>query len=619
MGKLIVMQELEFLEYKANILRKHSIMMTTEAGSGHATSSLSAAEIMSVLFFHEMNYDPRNMSALDNDEFVLSKGHASPALYSMLAGIGVISVEELLKLRSFDSALEGHPVPRIPGIRIATGSLGQGLSAGLGMALSMKLDGIKRRVYVLLGDAEMAEGSVWEAMNFASYLKLDNLIAIVDMNRLGQSAPTMFQWDSNTYVSRAQAFGWNTITVDGHSIEQLINAFNDAKKSNKPALIIAKTIKGKGVSFLEDKDGFHGKAVNKEDARKAIDELDAKIKPVEWEPENFIQTSQRLIEKDKTKSLTTNYKLGDQVATREAYGKALEKLGEQDHGMVVLDGDVKNSTFTEFFFKKYPERSFECFIAEQNMIGTAVGLQARGKHVFLATFASFLTRAFDQMRMAAYSNANLKISGSHVGVSIGEDGPSQMGLEDLSMMRTLFNSVVLYPCDAVSAEKLTVGSANYDKISYIRTTRPKTPVIYNNEEEFEIGGSKVLRSSKDDKVTIVAAGITLHEAIKAADELNKEGINIRVIDAYSIKPLDKRTLLQAAIETYSIVTVEDHYPEGGLGEAVSGLVSNRCPVYMLCVKSMPHSGKPGELLAEQGIDKNGIIKKVKEILDKEVI
>lgn len=606
------MSEVEFLEYKANLLRLHSIEMTTKAGSGHPTSSLSAAEIMSVLFFHEMKYDPKNMNSFDNDEFVLSKGHASPLLYATLAEAGIISLKELKKYRSFGSPLEGHPVPRIAGIKVATGSLGQGLSISVGMALGMKLDKINRRVYTLLGDGEFAEGSVSEAMNLASLLKLNNLCAILDMNRLGQSSPTMHEWDGKTYAAKAEAFGWHSIIVDGHSIKALINAFDIAKKQNKPTLIIAKTIKGKGVSFLENKEGFHGKALNEEDAKKAISEIKKRLKPVKFKPQNFIKTKKQSKMTRKRLKIKTDYKLGEQIATREAYGKALVKLGAQDSDMVVLDGDVKNSTFTEYFFKEYPERSFECYIAEQNMVGTAVGLQARGKRVFLATFAAFLTRAFDHLRMAAYSRANLKISGSHAGVSIGEDGPSQMGLEDLAMMRSLRNSIVLYPCDGVSTEKLTNLSANYDGISYIRTTRPKTPVIYSNEENFSIGGSKILRHSKNDEITVIAAGITVHEALKAADELAKENIKIRVIDAYSVKPLDEKTIRKAALETKAIITVEDHYPEGGLGEAVVSIV-NKCPVYKLAVTKMPHSGKPEELLAEQWIDKNGIIKKIKEI------
>ena len=610
--KLFLMTENDFLQYKADLLRLHSLKSTTQAASGHPTTCFSCAEIMSVLFFHEMNYDPNNMDALDNDEFVLSKGHAAPILYAALFEADVIN-QDLLNLRTFDSPIEGHPVPRVPGIRIATGSLGQGLSAAVGLALAMKLDGINRRVYVLLGDGETAEGSVWEGMNFAAHLKLDNICAVLDMNRLGQSEPTMHQWNENVYAKKAEAFGWHPIIVDGHSVNDLMGALEKARSNKKPTFIIAKTVKGKGVSFLENIEGYHGKAVGKDGLEKAEQEIQKRLKPVEWQQKNLIRSNESYEKNNKPKTVTTSYKLGETIATREAYGKALVKLGEQDPDMVVLDGDVKNSTFTEYFFNKYPERSFQCYIAEQNMMGVGTGLQARSKNVFLATFAAFISRTVDQMRMASYSRANLKISGSHAGVSIGEDGPSQMGLEDLAIMRSLFNSVVFYPCDGVSAEKLTALSANYDGISYIRTTRPKTPVIYDNNEEFVIGGSKVLRHSNNDKATVVAAGVTMHEALKAADELKKDGINIRVIDAYSVKPLDKKTLLQAAEQTKAIISVEDHYVEGGLGEAVAAALSGY-PVHILGVHIMPHSGKPEELLAEQGIDKASIIRKVKEIL-----
>lgn len=605
------MSEPEFLQYKADQLRLLSLRATTEAGSGHATSCLSCAEIMSVLFFHEMKYDPKNMDSLDKDEFIMSKGHAAPILYAALAEAGVIPIDETLKLRSFSSPAEGHPVPRIPGIRVATGSLGQGLSIGVGMALAMKLNDINRKVYVLMGDGESAEGSVWEAMNLASVFKLNNICVILDANRWGQSEPTMHQWDVEKYEKKAKSFGWDAIVVDGHSVEDLINAFDRVK--NNPTFIIAKTVKGKGVSFLENIEGYHGKAVGKDMLENAISEIQMRTKPVEFKANNFTESKTFAKKKMQTK-ITTDYKLGENIATRDAYGRALVKLGGQDPDMVVLDGDVKNSTFTEYFFQKYPERSFQCYIAEQSMIGTAVGLQALGKNVFVATFAAFLTRAFDQLRMAAYSRANIKISGSHAGVSIGEDGPSQMGLEDISFMRTLLNSIVLYPADGVAAEKLTELSANNDGISYVRTTRPKTPIIYDNSEEFILGGSKVLRKSDSDVATVVAAGITLHEALKAADELEKEGIHVRVIDCYSIKPIDEKTLLQAARETGKIITVEDHYPEGGLGEAVASVISGKCPSYPLNVRIIPHSGKPEELLAEQGIDKNGIVKKIKEVI-----
>jgi transketolase len=601
----------EYLENVANILRLHSIRSTTKVKSGHPTSCLSSAEIVATLFFNVMNIDPENIDYLDNDEFILSKGHAAPVLYAVLAEIGVFPREKLMTLRRFDSELEGHPVPRVKGIRVATGSLGQGLSIGLGMAYAKRLLGINRRVYVLLGDGEVAEGSVWEALNLAGKLKMSNLTAILDMNRLGQSEPTMFQWDWEAYARRVKAFGWNVTVCDGHNVKDLMKAFEEAKKSDKPFFIIAKTIKGKGVSFLENIEGRHGTALSEEELSRAEKEILPKIKDVKFKSQNFIKAKIPIACRRKY-SIKTEYKIGDIIATREAFGRALVKLGEQNDRMVVLDGDVKNSTFTIYFFNKFPERSLQCYIAEQNMVGVAVGLQSHGFDVFLSSFACFLSRAYDQIRMASYSRANLKIAGSHAGVSIGEDGPSQMGLEDLALFRAIFGSVVLYPCDGVSAEKLTCAMANYEGISYIRTTRPRTPVIYGNDEEFHIGGSKVLRWSKNDEATVVASGITVHEALKAYEKLKAEGINIRVVDCYSVKPLDSETLIKAFEETKHIITVEDHYPEGGIGEAVASLGLRP---RILAVRKMPHSGKPEELLAEQGIDAAGIVNEVKKIVN----
>ncbi|MEM1587127.1 MAG: transketolase [Candidatus Bathyarchaeia archaeon] len=601
----------QYLKSKANILRLHSLRSTTKAMSGHPTSCLSSAEIVATLFFNVMNIDPEHIDYLDNDEFILSKGHAAPILYAALAEVGVIPREKIMTLRQFNSELEGHPVPRVKGIRVATGSLGQGLSIGLGMAYAKKLLGIDRRVYVLLGDGEMAEGSNWEAINLAGKLRLSNLIAIMDMNRLGQSEPTMFQWDWEAYARRIEAFDWNVTLCDGHDIKDLIRAFDEAKRSDKPFFIIAKTVKGKGVSFLEDKEGRHGTALTEEELNVAEKELLPKIRyNIEFKPKNFIK-AKVCVEPRKKYRIDTNYRIGEMIATREAFGRALVKLGEQNERLIVLDGDVKNSTFTMFFFERFPERSLQCYIAEQNMVGIAVGMQTHGFDVFLATFASFLTRAFDQIRMAAYSRANLKIAGSHVGVSIGEDGPSQMGLEDIAMFRMICGSIVLYPCDAVSSEKLTCAIENYEGISYLRMTRPKTPVIYSNDEDFYIGGSKILRSGKNDEATVVACGITVHEALKAYEKLKAEGIKIRVIDCYSIKPIDAETLIRASNETRHIITVEDHYLEGGLGETVASL---GLKPHILAVRKMPHSGKPYELLAEQGIDAEGIVRKVKEII-----
>jgi len=566
---------------------------------------------VATLFFKELNIDPKNIDYIDNDEFVLSKGHAAPILYAALAEIGVIPKEKILTLREFSSELEGHPIPRIKGIRVATGSLGQGLSIGLGMAYAKNLRDVGRRVYVLLGDGEMAEGSVWEAINLAGRLRLPNLTAILDMNRLGQSGPTMLQWDSSAYAERIGAFDWDVFVCNGHSVSDLVEAFERAKSSSKPSFIIAKTVKGKGVKVLENIEGMHGKALNEDQLQEALEEVGPTVRKGDFHPTNFIKASIQAGRKIADFSINTDYKLGEMVATRVAYGKALAKLGELNKDIVVLDGDVQNSTYTIYFFEEFPNRSLQCYISEQNMLGAAVGLQTQGFDVFLSTFACFLTRAFDQIRMASYSRANLRIAGSHAGVSIGEDGPSQMGLEDLAMFRSLINSTVLYPCDAVSSEKLTCIMANSGGVSYIRTTRPKTPVIYGNDEEFHLGGSKTLRSSESDEVAILAAGVTLHEALKAHEALKEERIDVRVIDCYSVKPLDELTLRKAYEEIEHVVTVEDHYVQGGLGEAVASLGIRP---HILAVRKMPHSGKAEELLAEQGINASGIMKKTKEIL-----
>ncbi len=631
----------EYLEYKANLLRLHSLRMTTAAGSGHPTSCLSAAEIVSVLFFHVMRYDPAHMDSFDSDEFVLSKGHAAPVLYAALAEAGVIPEDQLQNLRKFDSPLEGHPVPRVPGVRVATGSLGQGLPAGIGMALAMKMDGLDRRVYVLLGDGEMAEGSVWEAINLAPHLRaeqggpdrggLDNLVAIVDMNRLGQSAPTMYGWDAEAYGSRARAFGWAVFEVDGHSVPQLREAFEAARKAGRPAMVVARTVKGKGVPFLENRDGLHGKPVGKDELDAALQAVEARLHPVDRQPANFIPSRPAADGRSTsdarrgetarvpvgaagvgTPAVQPGYRRGEKKATRAAFGRALVELGGQDPRIVALDGDVRNSTHTEEFFGKFPERSVECYIGEQDMIGIALGLAVRGWRPFAATFASFLTRAFDQLRMAAYSRAHLVLVGSHAGVAIGQDGPSQMGLEDIAQMRTLFGSAVLCPADAVAAEKLTAAAAGYEGIAYLRTGRTDTEVIYDNGEEFRIGGSRVLRSSERDAATVVATGVTVPEALQAAEALQAEGIALRVIDLYSLKPVDGDTLRAAARETGRLITVEDHYLEGGLGEAVAAEVAGLAPVVRLGVHRLPHSGKPEELLAEQGIDREGIARAVRE-------
>jgi transketolase len=603
----------ELLKGIANQLRIHSITATTAAGSGHPTSCLSAADLVATLFFGQMRYDAKNPHFYNNDRFILSKGHAAPLLYAAWAENGFVPVPELLTLRQFSSELEGHPTPRLAFVDVATGSLGQGLSVGAGMARAARFDKLDYNTYVLLGDGEIAEGAVWEAASFAGYYKLNNLIAIVDANRLGQSEATAFGHDIGVYAKRFDAFGWRVETIDGHDIEEIAEVLGGVGLDDKPLVIIAKTYKGAGVSFLQDKDGWHGKPLNKEEAAKAIAELQPSAKsglgvPIPTPnplpaPANAVPASYPPI----------NYNLGDKIATREAYGTALARLGEADLRIVAVDGDTKNSTFADKFFKKFPERSTECFIAEQNMVGVATGLGTRGKVPFASTFATFFTRAYDQIRVAGISQSNLKLVGSHVGVSIGEDGPSQMALEDLAMMRAIVGSTVLYPGDAVATEKLLEQMALIKGVCFLRTSRPKTPVIYGNDEKFPVGGAKVLRQNAGDKVTIVAAGVTLFEALKAADTLKTEGINVTVIDAYSIKPLGKDVILAAAKKTgNTVITVEDHYAEGGLGDAVAGeLSADGIKVHKLAVVGIPHSGKAEELLAKFGIDAAAIVKKVK--------
>jgi transketolase len=562
-----------------------------------------------------MQYDPENLHLPGNDEFVLSKGHAAPILYAAYAEAGAVDNKDLDTLRKFESPLEGHPVPRVPGVRAATGSLGQGISIGAGMAFAMRMDGRKNKAFVLLGDGEMAEGNVWEAMNFSSFYKLDNLYALVDVNRLGQSGPTMFGWDVNEYAARARAFGWNTVTVDGHSVSELVEALDEEPSNGRPTMIVARTVKGKLGGATEDQEGRHGKPLPDEEYEEIISDLESKIEKVEYSPENLIRLgSVEPPEQTGRVSVTADYTVGEKEATRTAFGKGLEKIGRQDPAAVVLDGDVKNSSRTKFFFDSFPERSLECYIAEQNMLGVAAGLQSQGKHVFLASFAAFLTRAHDQFRMAAYSRADMTVAGSHTGVSIGEDGPSQMGLEDIAMMRSLFGSVVVSPSDAVSAEKLTAECANMPGISYIRTIRGKTPVLYGNGEEFPIGGAKILKQSSSDHAAVIATGYTVHQALEAVKAFQEQNVGIRLIDCYSLKPVDEETILKAAADTGIVIVAEDHFPEGGLGETVARIVSGRASVHHLAVHRMPHSGDTDKLLAEQGIDTAGIIAKLKECL-----
>jgi transketolase len=599
-----------------NQLRIHSIAATTAAGSGHPSSCCSAADLVSALFFAHMRYDPKDPHYHNNDRFILSKGHAAPLLYAAWAENGVVPVSELTKLREWGNDLEGHPTPRLPFVDVATGSLGQGLSVGVGMALNARFDSLDFRTYVLLGDGECAEGSVWEAASLAGVYQLNNLVAMVDVNRLGQSQSTAFGHKLDVYQKRFDAFGWRTEVIDGHDMEEILEVLAAAGLGKQPLAIIAKTTKGHGVSFIDDKEGWHGKALSKEEAAQAIAELQPKActgigVPIP-EPTRIPLPNHQA----PASYPPLNYKLGDKVATREAYGNALLRLGEADPRIVAMDGDTKNSTFAEKFYKKFPDRFVECFIAEQNMVGVALGFGVLGKIPFASTFAAFFSRAHDQIRMAGVSLGNLKLAGSHVGVSIGEDGGSQMALEDLAMMRALPGSVVFYPSDAVCAEKLVEQMISTKGIAFLRTSRPKTPVIYDNDEEFPPGGAKVVKQSANDKVTVVAAGVTLFEALKAADALAKEGVGITVIDAYSIKPLGKDVIRAAAQKTgHTVLTVEDHYPEGGLGDTVAGeLSADGIKVHKLAVFELPRSGKPEELLANYGIDAAAIARKVKALV-----
>jgi len=600
------------LSQTAKRLRRLVLRMTTAAGSGHPTSCMSCAEIMATLFFHEMRWDPGDPAAHDVDRFVLSKGHAAPILWAALSEAGAID-ENPLSLRQIDSTLEGHPTPNNPWVRVATGSLGQGLTAANGMALADRLDGLDARIYCLLGDGECSEGSVWEAAQFAALHALDKLVAIVDVNALGQTGDTPYRHDTGVFARRFESFGWKVRVIDGHDPGAILEAFDAARKEG-PMAIIARTQKGKGVSFLEGAYGWHGKALDEDELEQALEELGEAGNALQVEPRRLGEA--RPASAALTGITVDDYTPGEMVATRQGFGNALRKLGENNPGIVVLDGDVGNSTYTKLFAERTPERFFQGYIAEQNMVGTALGLAVNGKIPFAASFACFLTRAADFLRMAGHSRPpHLVICGSHAGVSIGEDGPSQMGLEDLALFRTVFDSTVLYPCDAVSAERLTELAAATPGIVYIRTTRPKTPVIYPNDETFVVGGSKTLRHSAQDVITLVAAGITVREVLLAHDALRKNGIASRVIDAYSVKPLDVHALTQAAQETGRLLVVEDHVAEGGLGEAVAGAIGNLAPVHRLAVTAHPRSGTQAELLLRLGIDHQAIEQYVLELVE----
>ncbi|GGT92393.1 transketolase [Streptomyces coeruleorubidus] len=589
-------------------LRVDSVRAAAAAGSGHPTSSMSAADLMAVLLARHLRYDFDRPAHPGNDRFVLSKGHASPLLYSAYKAAGAIDDEELLTFRKLGSRLEGHPTPqRLPWVETATGSLGQGLPVGVGIALAGKrLDRTGYRVWVLCGDSELAEGSVWEAAEHAGYEHLDNLTVVVDVNRLGQRGPTRHGHDLDAYARRFQAFDWHTIEVDGHDVDAIDRAYGEAASTKgQPTAILARTLKGKGVEGVQDREGLHGKPLPEAD--EAIAELggprDIRVRVQEPPAARMLHSVH-----------TGNFDLptwdkGEEVATRNAFGQALAALGTGRGDIVALDGEVGDSTRAEFFAKEHPDRYFECYIAEQQLVASAVGLAARGWVPYAATFAAFLTRAYDFVRMASVSGAGINLVGSHAGVAIGEDGPSQMGLEDLAMMRAVHGSTVLYPCDANQTARLVGAMAGLEGVRYLRTSRGESPVIYGPDEDFPVGGSKVLRSSDSDRLTLLAAGVTVHEALAAADALEREGIRARVIDLYSVKPVDRAALRKAAEETGCLVTVEDHHPEGGIGDAVLDAFGDGRPVprlVRLAVRSMPGSASPDEQLHAAGIDAESI-------------
>jgi transketolase len=606
----------------AQQLRVDSIRATTVAGSGHPTSAMSAADLAAVLLDGYLRYDFSQPKNPNNDHFILSKGHAAPLLYAMYRAVGAISDEELLSLRKLGSRLEGHPTPALPWVDVATGSLGQGLPIGVGIATAGKmLEHVPFRVWVLMGDSEMAEGSIWEAMGRASDEGLGNLIGIVDVNRLGQRGPTALGWDTGAYANRARAFGWRAIEIDGHDLAAIDRAYAEAtSESSQPTLIVAKTKKGRGVSFVEDKEDWHGKALSAEQEEQALRELGGRpdvsvdVQP----PPNAARGTAVAAGMAAGPTEMPTYEVGSKKATRQAFGEALRALGATRQNVVAIDAEVGNSTFAELFGKAYPERYFQTYIAEQQLISMAVGMSVLGFVPFAATFAAFLSRAYDFIRMAAISQASIRLCGSHAGVSIGEDGPSQMALEDLAMLRAVGGSTVLYPFDATSTAALVEEMADREGVVYMRTTRAATSVIYGPDEKFPIGGSKVVKSSDKDRVTIVAAGITLDEALKAHDELAKEGIPVRVIDAYSVKPIDADTLHQAAREVPGgIVVVEDHWPEGGLGaavvEAFADGVQTLPRVKLLGVTHIPGSGTPAQLLDTCGISARHIVDAAKAL------
>lgn len=612
---------LEQLREKARLLRIHSLRMTTAAGSGHPTSCLSAAELMAATFFYAMKMDPANPTSIGSDRFVMSKGHAAPILYAALAEKGVFPVSRLMTLRQFSSELEGHPTPRVPGVDAATGSLGQGLSVGAGLAIGARVGKSSARVYVMTGDGELAEGNIWEAAAFAGHAGMDNLVVLADINALGQSQPTMYKHDMEVYRRKFEAQGWAAEVVDGHDMAAVVGALDHARATRgRPFAIIAKTDKGHGVSFVCGKEGWHGKAFSPEQLERALAEL-GPIPPLQKDPgKSYERKPLPVPPEDFPAAPAPDYKLGDIVATREAFGVGLKNLAQVNSKVYAIDGDVENSTFVETLQKAFPDRVVEGYIAEQNMVSVGVGMAAQGLVPYVTTFACFLSRAYDQVRMAGISRSSIKLCGSHCGISIGEDGPSQMALEDLAIFRAIPGATILYPSDAVSAERLTEEMARRAGICYLRTSRPKTAVLYGKDEKFPVPGLKVLRRSENDRVTVIGAGVTLYEALNACDQLKSRGIAIRVLDLYSIKPLDTAALAGHVRATGGkLVTVEDHYLEGGLGEAVLTALTEDCvalkAVRRLAVDRVPHSGKPDELLDAFGISARSIVQAVEGIAE----
>ncbi|MET9133915.1 transketolase [Streptomyces antibioticus] len=602
-------------------LRVDSVRASAAAESGHPTSSMSAADLMAVLLAHHLRYDFDRPAHPGNDRFVLSKGHASPLLYAAYKAAGAIDDDELLTFRTLGSRLEGHPTPRrLPWVETATGSLGQGLPVGVGIALAGKrLEHSDARVWVLCGDSELAEGSVWEAAEHAGHERLDNLVVIVDVNRLGQRGPTRHGHDLDAYARRFQGFDWHTVEVDGHDVDAVDRAYGEALSTRgRPTAILARTLKGKGVAAVQDREGLHGKPLP--DADEAIAELggvrDLRVRVQE-------PPAARMLHSVPTgRPEPPRWDRGEEVATRDAYGQALAALGTARADVVALDGEVSDSTRAEYFAKDHPERFFECYIAEQQLVAAAVGMASRGFVPYASTFAAFLTRAHDFVRMASISGAGINLVGSHAGVAIGQDGPSQMGLEDLAMFRAVYGSTVLYPCDAHQTARLVAAMAGLDGVRYLRTSRGAGPVLYGPDEEFPIGGSKVLRSSDADRLTVVAAGITVHEALRAADALAAEGIAVRVVDLYSVKPVDRAVLRRAAEETGALLTVEDHHEEGGLGDAVLDAFTDGRPVprlVRLAVRTMPGSASPREQLHAAGIDAESIAVSARLLVENAVV